>query len=190
MAKKRNLNIIPPLCACGCGRLVGTNRRGEYNKYLKGHNSKRLGLSKPSKNASTGRFKPGNTFGKGRPQGSRNNVTLAAANIFNDESETIARKAVEMALAGNTAMVKLIVERILPIRKSLPIKLDGMPVVKSVSDASKLSEFVLDAISTGKISPLDGEILSRSCERHLRALQVSDLEERLQQVENLLTDNN
>jgi hypothetical protein len=119
MAKKRNLNIIPPLCACGCGRLVGTNRRGEYNKYLKGHNSKRLGLSKPSKNASTGRFKPGNTFGKGRPQGSRNNVTLAAANIFNDESETIARKAVEMALAGNTAMVKLIVERILPDQRQL-----------------------------------------------------------------------
>jgi len=113
-------------------------------------------------------------------------VTIAAENILESEAGTIARKAVDMALNGNTAMVKLIMERVMPVKRSAPIKLPDMPSVNSVADAAKLTHFVLDAVATGKLSPVDAEVVSRSCERHLRALQVSDLEQRLSDLEERL----
>jgi len=56
---------IPPLCQCGFGQSVTRNKiTREWNKYLHGHNSKSA--------SNSAKFKPGNTFGKGRPEGSRN----------------------------------------------------------------------------------------------------------------------
>ena len=172
-----------PLCACGCGQPVKKARNGSYNAYVRGHNTSNACTSKPSNNGNTGRFKPGNTYGKGRPQGSRNKATVAAANIFENEAGTIARRAVDMALDGNSAMVKLIIERILPVKRSVPVKLPDMPVVTGVADGSKLTAYVLNEVAKGRLSPVDAEVVSRSCERHLRALQVSDLESRLAALE-------
>ena len=173
-------------CACGCGQPVKKHRDGSFPSFLVGHNPSNTGTTEPSNNGNSGRFQPGNKCGKGRPQGSRNKATVAAANIFENEAGTIARHAVDMALEGNTAMVKLIVERILPVKRSVPVKLPDMPTVTSIADASELTGYVLDAVAKGDLSPVDAEIVSRSCERHLRALQVSDLEPRLAVLESKL----
>jgi hypothetical protein len=45
------------------------------------------------------RFARGNSFGKGRPQGSRNKVTIALRALLDEEGEQITRKAIEMAKA-------------------------------------------------------------------------------------------
>ena len=44
-------------------------------------------------------FKPGNTFGKGRPAGSRNNATLALEAIGDTQAKALFEKAIELALA-------------------------------------------------------------------------------------------
>lgn len=185
--KKRNLRAVkPPLCKCGCGNPTKKTRNGSYNAYIHGHNPKRNGDSRPSKNANSGQFQAGNKHGKGRPQGSRNKVTIAAENVFDSDSTAIARKAVDMALDGHAGMIKLVLERIVPVKRSTPVKLPDMPTVTGIIDASQLTGYVLGAVADGKLSPVDGEIVSRSCERHLRALQVSDLEQRLSELEEKL----
>lgn len=70
------------LCACGCGQETERNRRGEYNRFVHGHNTKHSKATQPSNGGTQGRFQPGNTIGKGRAVGSRNNVTVAAENLI------------------------------------------------------------------------------------------------------------
>lgn len=170
------------LCQCGCGQPVEKARNGTFNSFVIGHNPS-TGTSKASYNDNKGCFQPGNKHGKGRPQGSRNKATVAAANIFENEAGTIARRAFDMALDGHAGMIKLVLERIVCVKRSMPVKLPDMPVVTGVADGSKLTAYVLSAVAEGKLSPVDADIVSRGCERHLRALQVSDLEQRLSELE-------
>ena len=175
-----------PLCQCGCGQHPKKARNGAYNKYLRGHNPKQGKSQKPSNNGNAGHFKVGNKHGKGRPEGSRNKATIAVENLFTNEAEALSRQCIELALSGNMPALKLCVDRICPVKKSVPVSLPELPTVSSVSDASVLTGYILKSVADGKLSPVDGEIISRSAERHLRALQIGDLEERLTQLENQL----
>lgn len=175
-------------CHCGCGQTTLRSRRGTYNRYLLGHNPKYPTNNHTSNNRHAGQFQPGNTYGKGRPVGSRNNVTIAAENLFQGEGQALTRKLIDLALAGNVACLKAAIERIVPVCKSKPIMLPDMPRIESIADASKLTGYVIDSVAEGKISPVEGEIISRSCERHLKALEVRDLEQRLVELEKRLME--
>lgn len=176
------------LCACGCGKPTIKSRRGTYNKYLVGHNTKHSKATQTTKNGHSGLFQPGNTHGKGRPVGSKNGVTVAAENIIQGEGEALSRKLIELALAGNVACLKTAIERIVPVCKSSPVVLPGMPKIESVADASELTAYIIEAIADGTVSPVEGEIISRSCERHIKALEVRDLEHRLSALESRLLE--
>lgn len=179
MKKRRKKRTKLPLCLCGCGKTV--TKIG--NKYIRGHNAKKGNPDSPSNN---GHFKAGNTHGRGRPQGSRNRVTIAAENIFEAESGTIARQAVEMALNGHPQMIKLVLERVVPIKKSSTIKLKGMPQITDVKSAGEAAQHIFDSIANGAISPLDGEILSRVLDKRLHSLQITDIEEELERLKEKL----
>ena len=47
------------------------------------------------------RFARGNSFGRGRPQGSRNKATIALQALLDEEGEQVTRKAIELAKAGD-----------------------------------------------------------------------------------------
>jgi hypothetical protein len=147
-------NEQSPLCKCGCGNSVKKWRNGTWNAFIVGHNTKHCKTTKPSNNRILCRFQPGNSFGKGRPVGSKNNVTIAAENIINGEGEALSRKLIEVALAGNVACLKTAMERLVPAMKSRPICLPDMPRVTSISDASNLTSFILDAVAAGKVTPV------------------------------------
>ena len=115
-------------------------------------------------------------------------LRLAAEYLIQGESEALSRKLIELALAGNVACLKTAIERLIPVCKSRPVSLLDMPKVDSVADASDLTVYVIDAIAEGKVSPVEGEIISRVCERHLKALEVRDLESRLSALEGKLMD--
>lgn len=57
----------------------------------------------------------------GRPRGARNKATLAAEALLDGEAETITRKAVEHAKAGDPWAVRLCLERVLPARRDRPV---------------------------------------------------------------------
>jgi len=176
------------LCKCGCGNSVKKGRNGAWNAFCLGHNPKHGQSKQTSNNQSSGLFQAGNRFGKGRPVGSKNNVTLAAENLIQGEAEALSRKLIEMALDGNVACLKTAIERLVPVMKSRTINLPDLPKVENISDASKLTSFILNAVADGKVTPIEGEIISRSCERHLKALEVRDLEQRLAELEKRLND--
>ena len=68
-----------------------------------------------------GKFAPGNP---GRPKGARHKTTRAVEELLDGEGEAITRKAVDMALDGDTTALRLCLERISPPRKDTPVQFD------------------------------------------------------------------
>src|SRR5687767_3759377 len=92
--------------------------------------------SSPGKTAGTTRGKPFGPGNPGRPKGSRNKATLALEALLDGEAEAIARKAVELAKAGDTVALRLCLERIIPARKDRPVAF-VMPEITTAAEATK-----------------------------------------------------
>src|SRR6266850_8122204 len=60
----------------------------------------------------------------GRRPGCRNRATLAAEVLLEGEAEALTRKAVELALEGDTTALRLCLERIVPQRRSRALAFD------------------------------------------------------------------
>lgn len=137
-----------------------------------------------SKNAKkTGhRFARGNKHGRGRPQGSRNKATIAIQQLLDGEGEAIARKAVEMAKAGDSTALRICMERLVPAVKDRPLHID-LPLVKSTEDVWSALGRVLQAVSAGEITPGEGQTITSLLEAHRRTAETVSLEERISQLE-------
>ena len=66
--------------------------------------------------------------------GARHKATVAAEALLDGEAEALTRKAVEMALAGDGAALRLCLDRIIPPRRERPVRFN-MPVMQSPGDA-------------------------------------------------------
>lgn len=124
--------------------------------------------------------KSGNPFG--RPRGIRNKATSLAEALFEGEIEGICRKAIEEAKQGNIQAIKLIMDRIFPPKKEALIFID-LPVIKAGADILEAVSRVAEAVCHGKISPSEGEMLTRIIDRQAKAIEVNLFEERLKCLE-------
>lgn len=78
-------------------------------------------------------------------------------------------------------------DRILPPKKETPITID-LPVMKVGSDILEAINQVTLAICYGKISPSDGETLTRIIERQAKAMEINEFEQRLKALEDRQSD--
>ena len=118
----------------------------------------------------------GRPFAKGnpgRPVGLRHRRTLAAEALLDGEAEVITRKCIELAKAGDTFCIKLVLERLVPPRKELPIQFT-LPPLQSGSDLTAAMAAILKAVADGKI--LLGQALefAKLLEAYGRTASASD----------------
>ena len=118
---------------------------------------------------------------KGRPQGSRNRVTIAAQALLDGQAEKITQKAIDKALEGDGMALRLCFERLLPVRKDHPISLE-LKKLEKVEDASKALGTITKAVAQGEITPLEGQSMTNIIEAHRRAIETMDLERRLTEL--------
>lgn len=85
--------------------------------------------------------------GPGRPKGSKNRVTKAVESLMEGEAEAISRKCVSLALRGDTTAIKLVLDRIAPVRKGRPI-----PKVEKREGETSV-EALLRGVLEGELSP-------------------------------------
>ena len=126
-----------------------------------------------------GRFAKGNP---GRPLGARHRITRAIEEMLEDQSEAITQKAVDMALAGDRAALRLCMERIAPPRKDVPMKFD-LPPMKCANDAAEAAQAVLQAVSGAEITPLEAASILALIERYRGVLESSEIERRIDALE-------
>lgn len=126
-----------------------------------------------------GTFAPGNP---GKPKGSRHRATRAVLDLLDGEAETLTRKAVEMAMAGDGAALRLCLERIAPPRKDAPVNFT-LPAMESAQDAAKAVAAILASVAAGDLTPDEGGHIMGLVELYRRTLETTEIEARLAALE-------
>ena len=128
---------------------------------------------------SAGRFAVGNP---GKPAGARHKATQAALALLDGEAGALTRKAVEMALEGDTTALRLCLERITPPRRDAPVQV-SLPRMETAQDAAKAAGAVLEAVAAGELTPTEGAHLMALVETFRRTLETTELEARVAALE-------
>jgi hypothetical protein len=121
---------------------------------------------------------------KGRPNGSRNKVTLAVEKLLDGQAETLTQKAVDMALSGDVTAMRLCMERIFPPRKDRPISANIGDVTVSGGFASAMAKLIA-TVANGTLLPSEGQALASLVELQRRAVETENLELRIQKLEEM-----
>lgn len=135
-----------------------------------------------SKQAAT-RFQPGQSGNpNGRPKGSRNVSALALEALLDGEAEALTRKAVDLALAGDIAALRLCLDRILPPRKDRPVSFEMVPI-NNADDARVASAALLGAAAAGSLTPSEASEVGRLIDVYVRSFELSEVQKRLDKLE-------
>jgi Family of unknown function (DUF5681) len=122
----------------------------------------------------------GNPDGKNR--GFRHRTTLAVEALLDGEAETITRRAIELAIAGELTAIRVCLDRIVPPRRDRTVAFE-LPRMETAADAIKALSAVADAVAAGEISPGEGAELGKLIDSFTRAIEASEFEERLRRLE-------
>lgn len=137
-----------------------------------------------------GRFAPGTSGNpKGRKEGSRNRVTVAAEALLDGEAEKLTRKAIDKAMEGDPQVLRLCIERILPVRKERRVKFD-LGKVQAAADHPAAQGRIAAAVAGGELTPGEGLALSNMLDAQRRSLETTVLAERLAKIEERLGNGN
>lgn len=126
-----------------------------------------------------GRFGAGNA---GKPRGTRHKTTQAVLALLDGEGEALTRKAIEMALQGDSVALRLCLDRIAPPRKDNPVQF-ALPRMTTAHDAAQAAGAVLEAVADGELTPLEGAAIMGLVEAFRRTLEVGELEARIAALE-------
>ncbi len=122
----------------------------------------------------------GNPAGKSR--GTRNRTTMAVEALLEGQAEAIAAKAVELALEGDTVALRLVMERVAPLRRGKPVHFD-FPPIEHAGDVSMALGSILKATARGELTPDEAVTIANVLESKRKALETLDLETRLAALE-------
>jgi hypothetical protein len=128
-------------------------------------------------------FAPGHSGNPGgRPKGARNKATVLAEQLLDGESEALIRKAIDKALGGDTAALRLCLDRVLPPRRGRLVTFE-LPTIETAKDACAASSAVLAACANGELSPAEAAEFMGLIEAYVRMFETSEWEARLAALE-------
>lgn len=127
-----------------------------------------------------GRFKPGNS---GRPKGSRHRTTLAVEALLEGEAEALTRRAIEAALNGDGAALRLCMERIAPARRGNTVHLDFGGPVSTLADLRRATGLLFEALANGEVSTDEAANIGALFDKVGAAIERRELEERVTALE-------
>jgi hypothetical protein len=124
-------------------------------------------------------------MGRGRPRGSRNKTTLMAQALLDKYAEPLVRKCLQMALEGDLKALQLCLERIVPIRKQLPMDLGNISLT-TPADLSRASEMVTQKVTNGQVTPEQAHSLTELFEKRRKVVETEIVDQRLRKIEERL----
>jgi Family of unknown function (DUF5681) len=122
---------------------------------------------------------------RGRPPGARNAATVLAEQLLDGEVEGLIRKIIQKAKHGDVTALRICIDRILPPRRERPVRFE-MPELRSVGDASKAIAALMSAVAKGELGASEAGELSKLIENYVRAVEATELEQRLLTLEQRL----
>lgn len=144
-------------------------------------------MTNPTSNSSDSKPVRGRPFKKGnggRKPGSKNTTTQVAEALLKGEELELVRKGIERAKAGDSQMLKFFLERLLPKDRSVRIDL---PEMERADDAVDALGAIVNAVGSGQITPQEGAAMVPLVGAYARAINVHELELRLDKMERELS---
>jgi hypothetical protein len=129
------------------------------------------------------RFKPGQSGNpRGKAKGTRHRTTLAMQALLEGEGEALTRKAVDLALAGDTVALRMCMDRLFPPRKDAAVTF-ALPKLETAADAVAASAALLAAVADGELTPSEAAELQKLVDGFTRAIEAHEFEQRLAKLE-------
>ncbi len=108
----------------------------------------------------------------GRPPGIMNQATRDAAVLLSGEAGALTRKAIELAIAGDIAALRLCIDRIIAPQKEQPIAF-AMPALGGAGGLAAAMNAVTAAAASGAMTPAEAASLAQVLEAHARIVEVT-----------------
>jgi hypothetical protein len=105
--------------------------------------------------------------------------------LMTGDAEAVVRAVVEKARSGDMTAAKIIIDRLVPLRKGRPIQL-ALPAIKTAGDLLSAQSALIQALAEGEVTAEEAAAVSFVVEAHRRAIETTELEERLQRLEQTL----
>jgi hypothetical protein len=118
----------------------------------------------------------------GMPKGTRHRATMLAEKLMEDDAENIVRAVVSAAKAGDPTAMRLCIERLVPVRKGRPVTFD-LPPVKTAADIAGAVGELARAMAAGELTTDEASAAASVIEMHRRAIETTEIELRLQKLE-------
>ena len=118
----------------------------------------------------------------GRPRGARNRTTVLLENLLAEDGEAIARKAIELAKAGEIAALRMCLDRLVPARKDEPGVFD-LPALDTAADSVAAAARIVAAVADGDLTPSEAMDVAKVIDVYVGALATKGFEERLNKLE-------
>jgi hypothetical protein len=131
-----------------------------------------------------GKFQKGHSGNPGgKIPGTRSKATQAALALLDGEAEALSRKAIELALEGDTMALRLCLERIAPAVKEHRLEGLELPEINGPQDVLDAVSEVSQRLAEGTILPSQAAALCQVFEHYRRHYETSELEERITRLE-------
>ena len=140
-------------------------------------------LQKQVERTSEGHFVKGQSGNPaGRTPGCRNQASRIAETLLDGEAEALTRKAVTLALDGDTLALRLCLDRVIAPRRDRPVQF-ALPPIAEIADVAKAMAAITAAVAEGAITPGEGAEVAKVVDAYVRALEASDFDQRLKVLE-------
>jgi hypothetical protein len=120
----------------------------------------------------------------GRPKGSRNVTTVALETLLDGQATALTQKAIDLALAGDMAALRICLDRILPPRKDRPTTFD-FPAITTAAEAAATMSAILAAVAGGEITPAEASEIAKLVDSYVRAVEATELAARIERLERM-----
>lgn len=119
---------------------------------------------------------------RGRLPGTKTRKQAVVESLFEGEVAEVARKALEMARGGNVDCIRLILDRIAPVRRGRPVRFK-FPSLNDGADVVACFNGILRSCADGVLSIEEAQSLASVVEAGTRAILVRELEDRVERLE-------
>ena len=107
--------------------------------------------------------------------------------LLNAETETLARKVIELAKEGDLGALRLAFERVCPAPKGRAVTLD-LPVVKNAEDIVNALAEITRAVAAGELAPAEANEVAALVDTHRKAIETNEFASRLEAVERAIAE--
>jgi hypothetical protein len=94
------------------------------------------------------------------------------------------QKAIDLALIGDMAALRLCLDRILPPRRDRPLTFN-FPAITNAAEAAKTMSAILAAVASGEITPTEAAEIGKLVDGYVRAVEATELAARIERLERM-----